>query len=185
MCRYLIKYAYSIKYDSKSLIMFYVIALMLIGMGLFFYKSGFQRYGSKKSHRKHSEQRWVSVKADVVDRETSQRQEFSGNIGSYTAAFDELKIRWIAKDGRVYNKYIDNCDNDGYVKICYREDDPNNFYLEDFSDGLDDIEREYEGEYCHNLGTRVFTGLLTLGLGIGGVCMLIYAIRYTILYFDR
>lgn len=181
----LFNYTYIVNYDRKSLIAFYVIALILLGIGLFFYKAGFQRYGSKKSHKKRFEERWISVKAEVADRETSQRQEFSGNTGSYTEVRDELKIRWTAKNGKVYTKYIDNCYNDGFVKICYREDDPNDFYLEDFSDGVDDLEREYVGEYCHTLGTRVFTGLLSAGLGIGGVCMLIYAIRYTVLYLDR
>lgn len=181
----LINYTYIVNYDRRSLIAFYVIALILLGIGLFFYKSGFQRYGSKKSHKKCCEERWISVKAEIVDRETSQRQEFSGNIGSYTETHDELKIRWTASNGKVYTKYIDNCDNDGFVKICYSEDNPNDFYIEDFSDGVDDLEQEYAGEYCHTLGARVFTGLLSAGLGIGGVCMLIYAIRYTVLYFEK
>lgn len=178
------EYTYSVSYDRGSLIAFYVIALILLGMGLFFYRSGFQRYGSKKPHKKRSAKRLISTEAEVLDRETSQRQEFSGNRGSYTEIRDELKIRWTAGNGRVYTKYIDNCDNDGFVRICYREDDPNDFYPETFSDGLDDIEREYAGEYRHTFGTRVFTGLMAAGLCIGGVFMLIYGVRYTLLFFD-
>ena len=130
------------------------VASALAAVG--FVKIGCKRYGNSESSDDCS--KYVKTFAKVVGESRSEYEDFSESRGAYTSYVNQLEIEYTDQSGIVYRKFIENILNDGYVNICYGENDPDDFYLSDYADGIAEIENECRGEFVYGISMRIFFG---------------------------
>ena len=144
----------TVYYSQSSITAAFVFASALAAVG--FVKIGCKRYGNSESSDDCS--KYVKTFAKVVGESRSEYEDFSESRGAYTSYVNQLEIEYTDQSGIVYRKFIENILNDGYVNICYGENDPDDFYLSDYADGIAEIENECRGEFVYGISMRIFFG---------------------------